>query len=80
MVFYGLSLNTGILYGEYYINYLLSVLVEFPGRFLPILLVDRIGRKKTHLIFMTGGGIACLSTIFTVNFGEGGYGYIRYQK
>jgi OCT family organic cation transporter-like MFS transporter 4/5 len=77
MVFYGLSLNTGILYGNYYVNYLLSVMVEVPGRILPYLSVDRIGRKKSHLIYMAGGGIACLGTIFTVNFGgEGVYEYI----
>ncbi|XP_056017071.1 organic cation transporter protein-like [Ostrea edulis] len=69
MVFYGLSLNTGILYGDYYMNFLLVVLVEFPGHVLPLLSVDRIGRKKSHFLYMAGGGIACLSTIFTVNFG-----------
>ncbi|CAG2257564.1 OCTN [Mytilus edulis] len=33
MVFYGLSLNTGILYGDYYINFMLSVLVEYPANY-----------------------------------------------
>ncbi|XP_052083729.1 organic cation transporter protein-like [Mytilus californianus] len=69
MVFYGLSLNTGMLYGDYYINFLLSVLMEFPGRALPIFMIDRIGRKKSHIIYMTVGGLSCLSTIFTVNYG-----------
>ncbi|XP_076081367.1 organic cation transporter protein-like [Mytilus galloprovincialis] len=69
MVFYGLSLNTGMLYGDYYINFLLSVLMEFPGHALPIFMIDRIGRKKSHIIYMTIGGLSCLSTIFTVNYG-----------
>ncbi|CAC5422896.1 SLC22A4_5 [Mytilus coruscus] len=68
MVFYGLSLNTGILYGDYYINFMLSVLVEFPGQILPLLMLGRIGRKKSHFIYMGLGGLACLSTIFTANY------------
>ncbi|XP_061177443.1 organic cation transporter protein-like [Saccostrea echinata] len=69
MVFYGLSLNTGILYGDYYINFLIVVLVEFPGHALPLFMIDRFGRKKSHFVYMAVGGLACLSTIFTVNFG-----------
>lgn len=69
MVFYGLSLNTGILYGDYYINFLIIVLVEFPGHILPLFMIDRIGRKRSHFIYMGVGGLACLSTIFTVNYG-----------
>jgi hypothetical protein len=77
MVFYGLSLNTGILYGDYYINFLLVQLVEIPGNFLPLFSIDRFGRKKSHLIYMAGGGIVCLSTIFTVNYGgEGMFWYV----
>lgn len=77
MVFYGLSLNTGMLYGDYYINFLLSILMEFPGHALPIFMIDRIGRKKSHIIYMTVGGLSCLSTIFTVNYGgKGKAGYL----
>ncbi|XP_078339711.1 organic cation transporter protein-like isoform X3 [Crassostrea virginica] len=69
MVFYGLSLNTGILYGDYYINFLIVVLVEFPGHALPLVMIDRLGRKRSYFIYMGVGGLACLSTIFTVNYG-----------
>lgn len=72
MVFFGLSLNTGILYGDYYINFLLATLMEFPGSALPIFMIDRIGRKKSYIIYMTVGGFSCLSTIFTVNYGGKG--------
>ena len=72
MVFYGLSLNTGILYGDYYINFLIIVLVEFPGHALPFVMIDRLGRKRSHFIYMGVGGLACLSTIFTVNYGGQG--------
>ncbi|KAK3097593.1 hypothetical protein FSP39_011253, partial [Pinctada imbricata] len=69
MVFYGLSLNTGALYGNLYVNFIIMALVEFPGHFLPIVLIDRFGRRKSHCSFMLIGGIGCLSTIFTVNYG-----------
>ncbi|XP_076081366.1 organic cation transporter protein-like [Mytilus galloprovincialis] len=69
MVFYGLTLNTGMLYGDYYINYMLVVLVEYPGHILTLLMVDRYGRRKSHFIYMLVGGVSCLSTIFTVTFG-----------
>ena len=72
MVFYGLSLNTGILYGDYYINFLIVVLVEFPGHALPLVMIDRLGRKRSYFIYMGVGGLACLSTIFTVNYGGQG--------
>lgn len=68
MVFYGLSLNTGILYGDYYINFLLVTLVEFPGNVIPLPMIQRIGRIKSHFIYMGVGGLACLSTILTVNY------------
>lgn len=74
MVFYGLSLNTGILYGDYYINFLLVTLVEFPGNVVPLPMIERLGRIKSHFIYMGVGGLACLSTILTVNYvGEGNY-------
>ncbi|KAK3098634.1 hypothetical protein FSP39_021403 [Pinctada imbricata] len=69
MTFYGLSLNVGNLYGNIYVNYVISVLVEFPGHIVPLFVIDRYGRKKSHIFFMLFGGIACLLTIFPVTFG-----------
>lgn len=68
MVFFGLSLNTGILYGDYYINFLLVTIVEFPGNVIPLPMIERLGRIKSHFIYMGFGGLACLSTILTVNY------------
>ncbi|XP_061189312.1 organic cation transporter protein-like [Saccostrea echinata] len=67
MTYYGVTLNAGNI-GNFYLNFFLMGLVEFPGILCTIFLLDRIGRKKLHLIFMVGGGIACLCTIFTVTF------------
>ena len=64
MVYYGLSLNSGNLAGDFYLNFLLSGLVEFPAYTLCLLLLDRIGRKKLHASCMIGGGIACILTTF----------------
>ncbi|KAK3593131.1 hypothetical protein CHS0354_018261 [Potamilus streckersoni] len=69
MVYYELSLNTGNLGGDLYLNFIITGLVEFPAYTLCILLLNRLGRKKVYCSSMLLGGIACLSTIFTVLFG-----------
>ncbi|KAK3098164.1 hypothetical protein FSP39_016805 [Pinctada imbricata] len=68
MTYYGLSLNTGNLGGDFYVNFLISGLVEFPAYTLVIIFLDRWGRKKMHCISMLLGGIACLCTILTISF------------
>ncbi|KAL3882126.1 hypothetical protein ACJMK2_028497 [Sinanodonta woodiana] len=69
MVFYGLSLNTGNLGGDFYLNFIISGLVEFPAVTLCILLLNRLGRKKLHCGSMLLGGFACLISMFTVQYG-----------
>ncbi|XP_061177668.1 organic cation transporter protein-like [Saccostrea echinata] len=69
MTYYGLSLNTGNLGGDFYVNFLISGVVEFPAYGLCLILLDRWGRKKCHCTSMLLGGIACLCTIFTISFG-----------
>jgi hypothetical protein len=72
MGYYGLSLNTGNLSGDFYINFLLSGLAEFPAYTLCLLLLDRIGRRKLHVSCMILGGVACICTRFTMLYaGEG---------
>ncbi|XP_021380062.1 organic cation transporter protein-like [Mizuhopecten yessoensis] len=68
MAYYGLSLNSGNLGGNFYLNFFLSGLVEFPAYTLVLLLVDRVGRKRLHCISMIMGGMFCLSTIFPILF------------
>ncbi|XP_064595319.1 organic cation transporter protein-like [Liolophura sinensis] len=64
MVYYGLSLNSGNLAGDIYLNFFLVGLVEFPAYTLCLLLLDRIGRKSLYCASMLSGGIACVCTIF----------------
>ncbi|KAH3852053.1 hypothetical protein DPMN_094548 [Dreissena polymorpha] len=72
MAYYGLSLNTGNLGGNFFLNFTLSGLVEIPAYTLCILLLDKIGRKWLHFCCMVFGGIACISTVFTSLYaGEG---------
>ena len=72
MVYYGLSLNTGNLGGDFYLNFTISGLVEFPAYTLCLLLLDRIGRKWLHCSTMVLGGLACISTVFTTIYGGDG--------
>ena len=55
--------------GDFYLNFLLMGLIEFPSILASIYLMDKIGRKKTQLLWMLSGGTACLCTIFTVLYG-----------
>ncbi|CAG2222323.1 OCTN [Mytilus edulis] len=62
MTYYGLSLNTGNLGGDFYMNFFISGLVEFPAYTLSILFLDRIGRKICHLLAMVIGELQWLTT------------------
>ncbi|XP_069129248.1 organic cation transporter protein-like [Argopecten irradians] len=66
MIYFGLSLNSGNLGGNYYLNFLLSGLVEFPAYTMLLLLLDRLGRKWLYCMCMILGGTSCISTIFTI--------------
>ena len=73
-MYFGVTMNVGNMGGDFYLNFFLLAMVEFPAYSACIYLVDKIGRKKLHCACMLIGGIACLSTIFTVSFGgEGVY-------
>ena len=67
LMYYGVTFNAGNI-GDFYLNFFLMGIVEFPGILATIFLIDRIGRKKLHLLCMMLGGVACLCTIFTVTF------------
>ncbi|KAK3082771.1 hypothetical protein FSP39_004982 [Pinctada imbricata] len=67
-MYYGVTMHGGNI-GDFYLNFLLMGLIEFPSIIASIFLIDKIGRKKTQLLWMLSGGIACLCTIFTVLYG-----------
>lgn len=69
MTYYGLTLNSGNLSGDVYLNFFFSGMVEFPAYIISIIFLDRLGRRTLHCIMMLTGGLACLSTIFTVLYG-----------
>ncbi|XP_033741747.1 organic cation transporter protein-like [Pecten maximus] len=70
MGYYGLSLNTGNLGGDFYVNFIVSGLVEFPAYTLCIVLLDRVGRRLLHATCMISGGIACIITIFPMLYAD----------
>ena len=72
MMYYGVTMHTGNLGGDFYLNFFLLAVVEFPAYGISIVLLDRMGRKKLHCACMLLGGIACLCTIFTVTLGGSG--------
>ncbi|XP_053398435.1 organic cation transporter protein-like [Mercenaria mercenaria] len=68
-VYYGLSLNTGNLGGDFYLNFLLQGVSEFPAYVICLLLFDRLGRKKLLIGFFFLGGLSCIATLFTRIYG-----------
>ncbi|XP_036361571.1 organic cation transporter protein-like [Octopus sinensis] len=69
MVYFGIALNVGKLYGNLYMNFFLISIVEFPAYTLCILLLNRVGRKKLHTSMMVLAGVTCIAGIFPVLYG-----------
>ncbi|XP_067674796.1 organic cation transporter protein-like [Haliotis asinina] len=70
LVYYGLTLNVTNLSGNVIINFVLSGLVEAVGYLLTLFLLNRLGRKRLHCMFLLGGGLACLASIFPVLYAD----------
>lgn len=71
MGYYGLSLNSGTLGGNIYVNFVLGGAVEFPA-YTFCFLCNKLGRKWPHVFGMLVGGLACLGSVFIDKFvGEG---------
>ncbi|XP_060551322.1 organic cation transporter protein-like [Ruditapes philippinarum] len=70
LVYYGLSLSANKLGINVYLDFLLLSLCEFPACALCILLFNRIGRKKLHMMFMGVGGLACIGTVISKEYGD----------
>ncbi|KAH8325279.1 hypothetical protein KR067_001536 [Drosophila pandora] len=65
LVYYGLSLNVVLLDGDKYNNFAYIALVEIPGFFLPLFIMDRFGRRFSLCGLMLTSGLCCIGTIFT---------------
>lgn len=70
MSYYGLSLNSGSLGGNIYINFMLGGLVEFPA-YTVCFACNKLGRKPFHIGGMMIGGLACLGTVFADVYARG---------
>ncbi|KAK6169655.1 hypothetical protein SNE40_020657 [Patella caerulea] len=70
MTYYGLTLNVANLSGDTYLNFTIYNVAETVAYILCLILLDRLGRKILHCCFMLIGGIACLSTMFPVMYGD----------
>ena len=75
MSYYGLSLNSGSLGGDIFINFMLGGLVKFPA-YTVCFLCYLVGRKPLHIVGMMIGGFACLGTVFVDLYVRGG----KYKK
>lgn len=61
LVYYGLSLNAGKLFGNPYLVLFILGLVEIPSYFVSTALLDRVGRRFLTSLFLLLGGTACLA-------------------
>ncbi|XP_057314092.1 solute carrier family 22 member 3-like [Hydractinia symbiolongicarpus] len=73
MVYYGLSLAADDLGGSLYRNYVLFSAIEFPAMVMAIDFCERFGRKKTVIMPMVVGGIACILVAFVPDTGDAKY-------
>ena len=69
MTYYGVTMNAGNMAGDFYFNFFLMGLAEFPGVIIGMFVLNRIGRRWTNAGSMIIGGIACLATVPTVILG-----------
>ncbi|XP_055954670.1 organic cation transporter protein-like [Patella vulgata] len=70
VTYFGLTLNVANLSGDVYLNFTIGNIAETIAYVLCIILLDRLGRKVLHCSVMLIGGLACLSTMFPVIYGN----------
>ncbi|XP_033740111.1 organic cation transporter protein-like [Pecten maximus] len=71
--YFGFALNTENLSGNFYLNFLINGLVEFPADTLALVFSDRIGRKKLYITSMFIGGTMLLCSAGTTVFAMEGF-------
>ncbi|OWF50931.1 organic cation transporter protein-like [Mizuhopecten yessoensis] len=64
MVYYGLSLGTGNLGGDPYINFCIAGAVEIPAYVLCVLFLNKLGRRWPLCGTMVVGGLSCIVSGF----------------
>lgn len=63
-VYYGISLNIGVIGGNLFINFAAAGLVECPSYILTIILFNYYGRRVITGLYMLGVGVCCLAISF----------------
>ncbi|KAJ8314438.1 hypothetical protein KUTeg_006588 [Tegillarca granosa] len=69
MVFYGVTIHMGNIGGDFYLNFFIQSIISIPSFGCPLLLLDKIGRRKVHCICMLTAGFGGLFVLFPVIFG-----------
>lgn len=72
LMYFGVTMHAGNIGGNFYLNFFLNGIVEFPALLFVILTMDRIGRKRLQCLCMVFGGVATICTIFSILFGGDG--------
>jgi len=63
-VYYGISLNIGVIGGNLFVNFALAGLIEVPSYLLTIYLFNYMGRKTITAYYMLAAGFCCLVISF----------------
>ncbi|KAK3094984.1 hypothetical protein FSP39_008740 [Pinctada imbricata] len=70
--YYGLFLTSGSLkVGSRFMNFFINTLVEIPGSILFYLVIDRLGRKYTSIIFHGAAAISLITSVALLKVSEG---------
>ncbi|XP_013411773.1 organic cation transporter protein isoform X2 [Lingula anatina] len=64
LAYYGLTLGSGTLHGDRYINFFLSGAVELPAYFIGSFLLQRFGRRKPICMFQMLCGLSNIMLVF----------------
>ena len=70
MVFYALIYNIGSFYSDLRISLIISGCIELPFVFIPIVLIDRLGRQFLTWFFLTMAGVCVLCMIPLLGTGQ----------
>lgn len=67
LVYYGLSLSAGKLYGNPFLILFVMGLVEFPSYITIVLVLDRLGRRSITSTLMIAGGVCCMVAAYVAS-------------
>ncbi|XP_012946344.1 organic cation transporter protein [Aplysia californica] len=66
MTYYGLTLNVSNMGGNIFLNFFLTVIVDFVASTTTGLLAEKFSRKRFHITVLTIGGCACAASFIPV--------------